>query len=93
MYGTYRTSVPTLHKVQCDFTAKASRFIFKIIQNTHTHIHTFKIIQNIQIHRLAKITLSAINVGGTFTNQRAFTGPVLCTVGHAVEQLVAALWY
>ena len=29
-----------------------------------------------QIHRMAKITLSPINVGGTFTNQSASTGPV-----------------
>jgi hypothetical protein len=63
MYGTYRNSVPTLHEVQCDSTAKPSRFILKIIQN-------------IQKHRLAKITLSAIKTGGTFTNQSAFTGPV-----------------
>ena len=63
MYGTYRNSVPTLHKAQCNSTVKASRFILKIIQN-------------IQINRMAKITLSAINAGGTFTNNSASTGPV-----------------
>jgi len=38
MYGTYTHSVPTLHKVQCDSTAKASRFILSIIQNTQIHV-------------------------------------------------------
>jgi hypothetical protein len=50
-----------------------------------------------QIHRLTKITLSAINVGGNLRIkvllQDQFPNRYTCTVAYAVEQLVGALCY